>query len=160
MDITNQVLISSSVSIAALITSVFNLFNTRISRNSQIELDSKVWLRNQIQNAYVGAIGSLSTLLTLGGVDSNLDTIEQSIAEAKKCLALALIYAEHTEQFKEFDKYATLFISGQYPEFLEAAKLKQLKPAERYLDKLKVYGAADLMLKKVLEIARCDKRLF
>jgi hypothetical protein len=165
MQLDNPVLIGVYVASITAITSVItNLITTFISNFFQDRREGKNQLKSELQNIYSGSIKSLATLLTLSGIESNLDTIELSIVEAKKWLALSLIYSEskYKELFEHFEEETSLFILGQYEQLLEKEKTwaTGLQPLEKYQNVEDVYAAADIMIRRIMEVACQDKRLY
>ncbi|MBD1945797.1 hypothetical protein H6F50_26170 [Coleofasciculus sp. FACHB-712] len=162
MQLNNPVLLGVFVtSITAISTVIATSLTSLISNYYQTKRENEIWLKSELRNIYGGAIQSLATLLTLSGIESNMDAIEEAIVDAKKWLALSLIYFEPKQKktFKVFEDEIYLFTSGQYKYFLEKARIKGLQPAEKYQGVNDVYGAADVMLKRIIEVAYQDKRL-
>jgi hypothetical protein len=162
MQLDSPVLIGVYVASITAITSVItNLITIFISNYSQNRRENKNWLRGELRDIYSGCIQNLSTLLTLSGIDSNLDSIEQSIVESKKYLALSLIYnkGKQIELLNIFEEEALLFILGKYEQLLDKAKMRGIEPSPKYRDVKAVYGSADIMLGHIVEIASQDQRL-
>lgn len=129
--------------------------------------ENNIWLKNQLQNSYVDSIKGLSTLITLSAIpEENLDTIEQSLVEAKKGLALSIVFMERDrfgDIHKELRNEILLFISGNYKDLIELYGNKGFQPSDRFKDtKLQnhaMYGSAEIIFKRIIEAASCDKRL-
>jgi hypothetical protein len=147
---------------AAIIAAISSLVVAVISKLFDRKNEKEKWLRSELQNIYGSCIKSLTTPLTLAYIPTNLDTIEGAIIEAKKWLALVLIYhpSKKTKEFKELEQQVSLFITGQYDKFLEVCLAKGVQPSEKYRHQISVYQAADIMLGRILEFAYRDKRLF
>lgn len=164
MQLDNPVLIGVYIASITAITSVItNLITTLVSNYSQNRRESKNWVRSELRGIYGDCIKSLSTLLTLSGmVESNLDFIEQSVVESKKYLALALIYVNRKQikSFSAFKEDVHLFTSGEYEKLLNEARMRGIEPISRYQNVIALYGAADVMLRQIIEIASRDERLF
>lgn len=159
MQLDNPVLIGVYVASITAITSVItNLITTCISNYFQNKRENRNWLRSELRNIYGDCIKSLSTILTLAGIDSNLDSIEQSIVESKKYLALSLIYTrrKQIQSFDIFKKEVCLFTLGEYEKLLDESAIE---PSSKYRDLASVYRAADIMLKHIIQVASQDKRL-
>ncbi|MBD1889805.1 hypothetical protein [Coleofasciculus sp. FACHB-SPT9] len=162
MQLNNPVLIGVFItSITAIASVITTLLTSLISTYSQTRRENKIWLRSELRNIYGGAVQSLATLLTLSSIESNMDIIEGAIVDAKKWLALSLIYFEPKQKkvSELFEEEIYLFISGQYKQFLINAQMKGFQPSEKYQGVNDVYGAADVMLKRIMEVAYQDKRL-
>ncbi len=85
MNLENPVLLGVYIgSITAITSAITNLMTTVVTNFFQNRREHKNWLRSELQNLYSRAIKSLATLLTLSTIESNMDTIEQSLVEAKK----------------------------------------------------------------------------
>ncbi|MBC5797448.1 MAG: hypothetical protein VKL60_03865 [Sphaerospermopsis sp.] len=86
------------------------------------------------------------------------------MVEAKKYLALLLIYTKSIKEFKEIQKDIYLFTIGEYKEVIEESNKKGLKLSVRYASIQEasirdIRLASDIILKKILETAPKDKRL-
>ncbi|WP_375468538.1 hypothetical protein [uncultured Nostoc sp.] len=92
--------------IIGLITGLINgcvtiLINTFQSSREKIR---------ELQDIYAGCITSLATVSTLSGAtESNMDTIELSLVEAKKWLALLLIRSNNSNNIKLIKEEVYLF---------------------------------------------------
>jgi len=162
MQLDNPVLIGVYIASITATTSVLtNLITTFISNYSQNRRENRNWLRGELRDIYSGCIQHLSTLLTVSGIDSNLDSIEQSIVESKKYLALSLIYNKSKQigQFSIFEEEALLFILGNHKQLLDKAKMRGIEVSPKYRDVKLFYGAAEIMLGHIVEIASQDQRL-
>ena len=162
MQLDSPVLIGVYVASITAITSVItNLITTFISNYFQNRRENRNWLRGELRDTYSSCIQNLSTLLTLSGIDENLDSIEHSIVESKKYLALSLIYNKDkkTKFLVDFKEEVLLFVSGKYEQLLEKAKMRGIEPSPKYRKIEAVYCAADIMLGCVVEIASHDQRL-
>jgi hypothetical protein len=161
----NPILIGVYIaSITAITSALTNLITSCISNVSQNRRDKVNWLRSEMQKIYSNCIQNLAAVTTLSfAVESNLDDIERSLIEAKKWLALILIYTKsrRSKYFSDFEKEVFLFTSGEYLKFLKEAESKNLYPSSRYENKEngEVCGAAQVMLRRVIEISSKDKRL-
>lgn len=58
-----------------------------------------------------------------------------------------------------FEEEALLFITGKHEQLLDKAKMRGVEPSPKYRDVQAVYGAADIMLGYIVEIATQDQRL-
>ncbi len=147
--------------IAVICTLVTNFLIAFLNNTYQNKRD-KI---NQIRDIYSGCIKNLSTVLTLYfDIEENKDKIEESLVEAKKYLALLLIYTKSRKEFNEIQKDIYLFTIGEYKEVIEEANKKGLKLSVRYASIQEasirdIRLASDIILKKILETAPKDKRL-
>jgi len=148
---------SATAFITALVSNIFQ--NTR---------ESKTWLKNQLQNSYSDSIRGLSTLITLSADhDKNLDFIEKALVEAKKGLALSIVFMDismfNQRIFKDLKNEILVFISGDYKKLMEIHTNQELKPSARFentkLPNYEMYATAEIILKRVIEAASLDSRL-
>lgn len=148
---------SATAFITALVSNIFQ--NTR---------ESKTWLKNQLQNSYSDSIRGLSTLITLSADhDKNLDFIEKALVEAKKGLALSIVFMDISifdqKIFKDLKNEILVFISGDYKKLMEIYTNQKLKPSARFentkLKNYEMYATAKIILKRVIEAASLDSRL-
>lgn len=163
MKLENPVLIGVYiVSITSVASAIANFFTAWLSGRLKAQENNKSWLRKELRDIYADSIKNLATILTLSSIESNLDSIENSIIESKKYLALSLIYGRcrSQETDRDFSRDVNLFVSGQYEHLLKLAKENGVEPCEKYCVLKDVYGAADVMLRRVLEVASQDKRLY
>ncbi|MEH2216041.1 MAG: hypothetical protein V7K72_02685 [Nostoc sp.] len=166
MQLDNPTLIGVYIASITAVTSVTtNLITTVISNWFQTNRQK----RSELQDIYAACIKSLATVSTLSSAtESNMDNIELSLVEAKKCLALLLICTKKSNQIKLIEEEVYLFISGQYEQFLKKASINVLQPSDKSLEKYEyllnqpqkqVISAADIMLQLIIKIAAQDKRL-
>jgi len=148
---------SATAFITALVSNIFQ--NTR---------ESRTWLKNQLQNSYSDSIRGLSTLITLSADhDKNLDFIEKALVEAKKGLALSIVFMDismfNQRIFKDLKNEILVFISGDYKKLMEIYTNQELKPSARFentkLPNYEMYATAEIILKRVIEAASLDSRL-
>jgi hypothetical protein len=148
---------SATAFITALVSNIFQ--NTR---------ESRTWLKNQLQNSYSDSIRGLSTLITLSADhDKNLDFIEKALVEAKKGLALSIVFMDisifNQKIFKDLKNEILVFISGDYKKLMEIYTSQKLKPSARFentkLKNYEMYATAEIILKRVIEAASLDSRL-
>ena len=148
---------SATAFITALVSNIFQ--NTR---------ESRTWLKNQLQNSYSDSIRGLSTLITLSADhDKNLDFIEKALVEAKKGLALSIVFMDisifNQKIFKDLKNEILVFISGDYKKLMEIYTNQELKPSARFentkLPNYEMYATAEIILKRVIEAASLDSRL-
>ena len=142
----------------------FNLLITFFSNNFQKNKEK----RNQLQDIYTGCIKSLATVSTLSNAtENNMDNIEISLVDAKKYLALLLIYTKESNQIK-LNEEIHLFIAGQYQQILERASLNMSKLLNQSQTKYtylqnerqkEVLITADIMLQIIINIGIQDQRL-
>ncbi|MEH2015766.1 hypothetical protein [Nostoc sp.] len=162
MVLNNTVLIGV---IIGLITGLINgcvtiLINTFQSSREKIR---------ELQDIYAGCITSLATVSTLSGAtESNMDTIELSLVEAKKWLALLLIRSNNSNNIKLIKEEVYLFTIGQYRKLLEKATIHPLQPINQSSGKYayvsnqplrELLSAADTMLQLIIKVGAKDKRL-
>lgn len=100
---------------AAAIGAIASVITTLSNSCLQNKRENKNWVKSELRNIYGGSIQSLATLLTLSSIESNMDSIEGFVVEAKKWLALSWIYFEpkQKEISKVFEEEIYLFTSGQ-----------------------------------------------
>jgi hypothetical protein len=148
---------SATAFITALVSNVF-----------QNKRESKTWLKNQLQNLYSDSIRGLSALITLSADhEENLDSIEKSLVEAKKGLALSIVFMDtdmlNQKIFKDLKNEILVFISGDYKKLMEIYTNQKLKPSARFentkLKNYEMYATAEIILKRVIEAASLDTRL-
>ena len=122
----------------------------------------------ELQDIYAGCIMSLATVSSLSGAtESNMDTIELSLVEAKKWLALLLIRSKNSDEIKLIKEEAYLFIIGQYTQLLKKASIHPFKPINQSSGKYaylhnrplqELLSAADTMLQLIITVGPEDKR--
>jgi hypothetical protein len=132
-------------------------------------LSRSLFQKSNMIPIYAGCITSLATLSTLSGVtESNMDTIELSLVEAKKWLALLLIRSNNGNEIKLIKEEAYLFTTGQYTQLLEKASIHPFKPINQSSEKYaylhnqplkQLLSAADTMLQLIIKVGSQDKRL-
>jgi hypothetical protein len=145
-----------SAFITAIVTNCFQYFK-----------ENNIWLKNQLQNSYVDSIKGLSTLITLSAIPKgNVDIIEQSLVEAKKGLALSIVFMKKdrfADTHKKLKNEILLFISGDYKNLIKLYENQGIQPSERFKDakiqNYEMYGSAEIILKRIIEAASYDKRL-
>lgn len=153
--------------LSALIGALSALITAVVANYFQYFKENNIWLKNQLQNSYVDSIKGLSTLITLSAIPKdNLNTIEQSLVEAKKGLALSIVFMERdrfADTHKELRNEILLFISGDYKNLIKLYENREIQPSERFknikLQNYEMYGSAEIILKRIIEMASYDKRL-
>jgi len=152
-------------SITAMASVIISLSTTLISQNFQKSKQK----RDELQDIYAGCIKNLAAVTTLShATEENMNNIESSLVEAKKDLALLLIYGKNKKPIKIIEEQGLLFITGQYkkltlnfPKDILVFPRSSFEKYDYILDERNktLLIAADMMLQLIILIAPEDKRL-
>ncbi|MHC5936601.1 hypothetical protein [Nostoc sp.] len=160
--------LNNPVFIGVIIGLITGLINGCVTISINTFQSSREKIR-ELQDIYAGCITSLATVSTLSGAtESNMDTIELSLVEAKKWLALLLIRSNNSNNIKLIKEEVYLFTIGQYRELLEKTTIHPLQPINQSSGKYvyvsnqplrELLSAADTMLQLIIKVGSKDKRL-
>ncbi len=147
-------------SIIGFSSAIANVLFSNFFQNSR---ENKSWIKNQILSSYSDSINGLSALITLSAqYKGNEDAIEKSLVEAKRGLAVSVVFIDR-EMFKNLEDEILLFITGNYSDLIRIYSEKGLRPSERFtnlnLQNHEMYGSAEIILRRIIDAISLDKRL-
>jgi len=156
-------IIDNPVFFGAIIGFFTAITNVLFSNFFQNNRENKNWIKNQILTSYSDSINGLSSLITLSAQHKgNDDAIEKSLVEAKRGLAIFVVFIDR-KIFKDLEDEILLFVTGDYRDLMRIYSTKGLRPTEKFenlnLQNHEMYGSAEIILKRIIDVFSLDKRL-